>query len=64
MRATPAAVSPGDRVRVVDGTFAGYEGEVMAVMAEKGLVRLELRIFRKPVPVELENWQVTKLVEG
>ena len=48
----------GDRVRVKDGTFAGMEGEVKDLHEGEGLVRLELTIFGRPVPVELEYWQV------
>ena len=48
----------GDRVIVRDGTFAGMEGEVKELIEAKGLVRVELTIFGRPVPVELEYWQV------
>jgi transcriptional antiterminator NusG len=48
----------GDRVKVRDGTFAGMEGEVKEVLEAKGTVRVELTIFGRPVPVELEYWQV------
>lgn len=48
----------GDRVRVKDGTFAGMEGEVKEVLEAKGALRVELTIFGRPVPVELEYWQV------
>jgi len=48
----------GDKVKVKDGTFAGMEGEVKELMETKGSVRVELTIFGRPVPVELEYWQV------
>ena len=48
----------GDRVKVKDGTFAGMEGEVKELLEAKGAVRVELTIFGRPVPVELEYWQV------
>lgn len=48
----------GDKVKVKDGTFAGMEGEVKEVLEGKGAVRVELTIFGRPVPVELEYWQV------
>ncbi|MCI0641569.1 MAG: transcription termination/antitermination protein NusG [Gemmataceae bacterium] len=48
----------GDRVKVKDGTFAGMEGEVKEVLEAKGALRVELTIFGRPVPVELEYWQV------
>lgn len=48
----------GDRVKVRDGTFAGMEGEVKELLESLGRVRVELTIFGRPVPVELEYWQV------
>jgi transcription termination/antitermination protein NusG len=51
----------GDRVKVNDGPFAGMEGEVTDVLEWNGLVRVELTIFGRPVPVELEYRQVDHL---
>jgi transcription termination/antitermination protein NusG len=51
----------GDRVKVREGTFAGMEGEVKELLEAKNLVRVELTIFGRPVPVELEYWQVEVL---
>jgi transcriptional antiterminator NusG len=48
----------GDRVKVRDGTFAGMEGEVKELLEAQGKVRVELTIFGRGVPVELEYWQV------
>jgi transcriptional antiterminator NusG len=48
----------GDRVKVRDGTFAGMEGEVKEILEGLSRVRVELTIFGRPVPVELEYWQV------
>jgi transcriptional antiterminator NusG len=48
----------GDKVKVKDGTFAGMDGEVKELLETKGAVRVELTIFGRPVPVELEYWQV------
>ncbi len=48
----------GDRVKVRDGTFAGMEGEVKEILEALSRVRVELTIFGRPVPVELEYWQV------
>ncbi|HZY89378.1 MAG TPA: transcription termination/antitermination protein NusG [Gemmataceae bacterium] len=51
----------GDRVKVKDGTFAGMEGEVKEILEALGRVRVELTIFGRPVPVELEYWQVEQV---
>lgn len=53
----------GDKVRVRDGTFVGMEGEVKEIIEPKDTketprVRVELTIFGRPVPVEVEAWQV------
>ncbi len=48
----------GDRVKVKEGVFNGMEGEVKEILEAKGLVRVEVTIFGRPVPVELEYWQV------
>lgn len=48
----------GEKVKVKDGTFAGMEGEIKEILEAKGAVRVELTIFGRPVPVELEYWQV------
>ncbi len=48
----------GDRVKVRDGTFATMEGEIKDILEAKNSVRVELTIFGRPVPVELEYWQV------
>jgi transcription termination/antitermination protein NusG len=50
--------SPGERVKVRDGTFAGMEGVVKEILEQKGALVVELTIFGRPVPVELEYWQV------
>jgi transcriptional antiterminator NusG len=47
-----------DRVKVKDGMFAGMEGVVKTVLEAKGAIIVELTIFGRPVPVELEYWQV------
>jgi len=51
-------VDKGDRVRVRDGTFAGMEGEVKDIIEALNHLKVELTIFGRPVPVELEYWQV------
>jgi transcription termination/antitermination protein NusG len=51
-------VDKGDRVRVRDGTFAGMEGEVKDIIESLNHLKVELTIFGRPVPVELEYWQV------
>jgi len=54
----PRNLEVGDRVKVADGTFKDMEGEVKEILEAVGKVRVELTIFGRPVPVELEYYQV------
>jgi transcriptional antiterminator NusG len=48
----------GERVKIKDGMFAGMEGEVAEILEGKGVVRVMIQVFGRPVPVELEYWQI------
>jgi transcriptional antiterminator NusG len=48
----------GDRVKIKEGAFENFEGEVDEVIESKGLVRVMVNVFNRPTPVELEYWQV------
>jgi transcription termination/antitermination protein NusG len=48
----------GDRVKVKDGTFEGFEGEVGTIDPQSGKVQVMISIFGRSTPVELEYWQV------
>jgi transcriptional antiterminator NusG len=56
----------GDKVRIRDGPFANMEGEVKAITEPKDAgetpkVTVEVSIFGRPVPVELDYWHVDKV---
>jgi transcription termination/antitermination protein NusG len=51
----------GDRVKVKDGTFEGFEGEVGTIDAQSGKVQVMINIFGRSTPVELEYWQVENI---
>jgi transcriptional antiterminator NusG len=51
----------GDKVRVGDGPFEGQEGLIGSVDEERGRVQVDVSIFGRSTPVELEYWQVEKL---
>jgi transcriptional antiterminator NusG len=57
----PKWLHDGERVRVVDGTFNGMEGVVKQILDSVSKVQVELTIFGRPVPVELEFYQVEQL---
>jgi transcriptional antiterminator NusG len=52
------AFRPSDRVKINDGTFENFEGEVSAVDSTNGRITVMINIFGRSTPVELEYWQV------
>jgi len=56
----------GDKVRIREGAFANYEGEVKVIVDSKEAgetpkVTVEVQVLGRPVPIELEYWQVDKI---
>jgi len=50
----------GETVRVIDGPFANFTGTVVEVKAEKQKIRVNVSIFGRATPVELDFAQVEK----
>jgi transcriptional antiterminator NusG len=48
----------GDRVRVKEGYFQNFEGDVESVDEANGRVTVMINIFGRSTPVELEHWQI------
>ncbi|REJ67598.1 MAG: transcription termination/antitermination factor NusG [Planctomycetota bacterium] len=48
----------GDQVKINEGTFENFEGEVEAVDTTSGRVTVMINIFGRSTPVELEHWQI------
>ena len=48
----------GDKVKIKEGPFENFSGVVAEVNSQKGLVRVNVMIFGRETPVELEYWQV------
>ena len=49
-----------DTVKVIDGPFQGQVGQVI-VVDPKGKLTVEVNIFSRKTPVDVEYWQVEKL---
>ncbi len=58
---TSIKFKPGDRVRVKEGYFQNYEGEVSSVDERNGRITVMINIFGRPNPVELDHWHVEDL---
>lgn len=54
-----ASFSTGDSVKVVEGPFASFVGTVESVNAN-GKLKVNVSIFGRPTPVELDDTQVEK----
>jgi transcriptional antiterminator NusG len=55
-----ANFSEGDSVKVIEGPFASFVG-VVETISDKGKVKVQVSIFGRPTPVELEFSQVEKV---
>ena len=51
----------GDRVKIIEGTFENFEGDVETIDEANGRVNVIINIFGRSTPVELEYWQIEKI---
>jgi transcriptional antiterminator NusG len=51
----------GDRVKIIDGPFANFLGNVDEINAERGTMKVMVEIFERLTSVEVEFWQVEKI---
>jgi transcriptional antiterminator NusG len=56
-----ATFNPGETVKVIEGPFSSFVGTVESTN-EKGKVKVNVSIFGRPTPVELDFSQVEKVV--
>ena len=52
----------GDGIKVVDGPFRGYTGEISEINPMKGNIKANIKIFGRETPVELDFEQVEQTV--
>jgi transcriptional antiterminator NusG len=48
----------GDKVKINEGTFENFEGEVEQIDESNGRVTVMLSIFGRSTPVDIEYWQI------
>ena len=49
---------PGDKVKIKEGNFESFEGDVHAIDEASGRVTVMISIFGRSTPVEFDYWQV------
>jgi transcriptional antiterminator NusG len=52
---------PGDKVKIKEGNFESFEGEVHTIDEASGRVTVMISIFGRSTPVEFDYWQVEAL---
>jgi transcriptional antiterminator NusG len=54
----------GETVKINDGPFLNLTGEVEAIDSEAGKLRVQVSMFGRLTPVDLEFWQVKRVESG
>ena len=55
--------APGDHVKIREGPFENMEGTVDELLPEQGKVRVNVTIFGRSTPIELEYWLIEPATE-
>lgn len=54
-------IKKGDQIKITDGAFESYEGEVDTVDERRGMVSVIVSIFGRLTPVEVGYWELEKV---
>ena len=54
-------IHKGDQVKITDGPFESFEGEVESVDEKRGMVSVIVSVFGRSTPVEVGYWQLEKV---
>jgi len=54
-------INKGDQVKITEGAFESFEGEVESVDERRGMVSVIVSIFGRSTPVEVEYWKLEKV---
>lgn len=52
---------PGERVKIIDGPFSNFLGNIDDINMERGTLKVMVEIFERLTSVEVEFWQVEKI---
>lgn len=53
--------SVDETVKITDGAFMGLTGQISMVDPDKGKLKVEVNVFSRKVPVDVDYWQVEKV---
>ena len=53
--------SVGETVKINDGAFMGLTGQISMVDPDRGKLKVEVSVFSRTVPVDVDYWQIEKV---
>jgi transcriptional antiterminator NusG len=51
----------GERVKIIDGPFSNFMGNIADINHERGTIKVMVEIFERLTSIEVEFWQVEKM---
>ena len=55
------AFEEGERIKIIDGPFSNFLGNIAEINADRGVLKVMVEIFERLTSVEVEFWQVEKV---